>query len=307
MLLKFTTTDMFNTLLIDVASGERTYEINTVSVSGPLEKSRPLLEPLSSSKTAAPSEEFFPAKEYYATPEPHDPSVSYRQTEIRDASGTVVAEVQWEGRHPHITIDGQKVGGLNDLFGASTVRFMPKILAIPTKYDPDYVWTATADSLTLVDYATDEIKGTFHQNALRFPAALKSSKPRLSIQTQLPAPPQPSLSPLSPKTLLKSSSRIFSSSPSSPPPSPTFETTFKGAAVKSTFVPTHVPGFGSNYLEFDPHPETTEVEIILSFLIMEILRRGRFNLTPYTFDNPTIWQLKEARDIFLRRMRRNTA
>jgi hypothetical protein len=39
---------------------------------------------------------------------------------------------------------------------------------------------------------------------------------------------------------------------------------------------------------------------------MEILRRGRFNLTPYTFDDPTIWQLKEARDIVLRRFRRHT-
>lgn len=40
---------------------------------------------------------------------------------------------------------------------------------------------------------------------------------------------------------------------------------------------------------------------------MEILRRGRFGLTPYTFENPTIWQFKEARDLVLRRIgRRNT-
>lgn len=39
---------------------------------------------------------------------------------------------------------------------------------------------------------------------------------------------------------------------------------------------------------------------------MEILRRGRFGLTPYTFENPTIWQLKEARDLVWNRIRRNT-
>jgi hypothetical protein len=75
---------------------------------------------------------------------------------------------------------------------------------------------------------------------------------------------------------------------------------------KSTFIPTHLPGVGSNYLEFSSHPLAQDVEIILSFLMMEILRRGRFSLTPYTFDNPTMWQFKDARESFFRRLRRNT-
>ncbi|KXN91393.1 hypothetical protein AN958_00655 [Leucoagaricus sp. SymC.cos] len=306
MLLKFTATDMFNTSFVNVASGERAYDITTISVPSQPRTTKPPPEPLSSSQTAAPSEEFVPAKEYHTIPEPTEQNVSCRQTQIKDASGRLVADVHWEGRHPHITIDGEEIGGLNDFFGTSSIRFMPKVLAIPTKYSPDHVWTATGDSLTLVDYSTDEVKGTFHQNALRFPSPLKTSKPRLSVQTQLPVPPAP-LSSSSPKSLFKSPSRIFSSSPSSPPPPPSLETSFKDKdCTKSTFVPTHVPGFGSNYLEFESHPLAKDVEIILSFLIMEIVRRGRFNLTPYTFDNPTIWQLKEARDLFLRRLRRNT-
>ncbi|KAJ3564806.1 hypothetical protein NP233_g8053 [Leucocoprinus birnbaumii] len=307
MLLKFTTTDMFNTLLINVTSGERAYEISTVSVSSPLsEKTKPLPEPLSSSKTAADSEEFCPAKEYNASSESLDPSVSYRHTEIKDAAGTVVADVQWEGRHPHITIDGRKVGGLNDLFGTSSVRFMPKILAIPTKYDPDYVWTATADSLTVSTRLSPPISTRAYLSySLSTTPPTKSREP--STKTLFASPP-----PGKTRSLVSQSKPSYllphASSSSSPPPSPTFETSsFKVSPVKSTFVPTHVPGLGSNYLEFEPHPDTNEVEIILSFLIMEILRRGRFNLTPYTFDNPTIWQLKEARDIFFRRMRRNTA
>ena len=93
---------------------------------------------------------------------------------------------------------------------------------------------------------------------------------------------------------------------------------------KSSFIPTHLPGVGSNYLEFTPHPLAQDVEIIseycnivsisfklnlnpaVSFIMMEILRRGRFNLTPYTFQKPKLWQLKEARDLVWRRLRRNT-
>ena len=76
--------------------------------------------------------------------------------------------------------------------------------------------------------------------------------------------------------------------------------------AKSTFIPTHLPGLGSCYLEFTPHPLAQDIEIILSFLMMEILRRGRFSLTPYTFERPKLWQFKEARDLFMRRLRRNT-
>ena len=90
----------------------------------------------------------------------------------------------------------------------------------------------------------------------------------------------------------------------------------------SIFIPAHVPGLGSNYLEFTSHVLAHDVEIIstfislndttslltclVSFLMMEILRRGRFNLTPYTFEKPKLWQFKEAKEQFLRRLRRHT-
>lgn len=304
MLLKFTTTNMFNTFLIDVATGERAYEINTISISSPPAKPKPLSEPLSSSKTSASSQELFPVKDHYTALESHTPDAIFRQTQVRDAVGAIIAEIQWEGRCPHFTINGQKVGGLNDLFGTSSVRFMPKILAIPTKYDPDYIWTATQDSLKLVDYATDEVKGTFHQNVLRLPCSHKVLKSRIPVGVQSQTLLQSGPAPLSPKSLFKSPSRIFS--PPSSSPSSILETILKEVPEKFTFLPIHIPGLGSNFLEFTTHPKTNDVEIILSFLIMEILRRGRFNLTPYTFDNPPIWQLKEARNVFLRRMRRNT-
>lgn len=166
MLLKFTTTDMFNTSLVNVATGERTYEITTVSIPCKPEKLTPPPGSFSSSKTAEDSDDFCPIKEYPAVSEKQEKDVPYRRTQIRDPSGHVAVEVQWEGRHPNITIDGEEVGGLDDLFGTSSVRFMyaqfrmilsfiahlklrPKILAIPTKYDSNYVWTATADSLTV--------------------------------------------------------------------------------------------------------------------------------------------------------------
>ncbi len=90
----------------------------------------------------------------------------------------------------------------------------------------------------------------------------------------------------------------------------------------SIFIPAHVPGLGSNYLEFTSHALAHDVEIIsmytlsnnitslltclVSFLMMEILRRGRFNLTPYTFQKPKLWQFKEAKEQFLRCLRRHT-
>ena len=86
------------------------------------------------------------------------------------------------------------------------------------------------------------------------------------------------------------------------------------------FMPTHLPGIGNNYLEFLSHPLAHDVETIggivlhlnkmflmlVTFLMMEILRRGRFLLTPYTSGNTKCFNSKEARDLVLRRLRRNT-
>jgi len=166
-----------------------------------------------------------------------------RRTLIHDSDGKVVGEIGWTGQRPQdIVIADEKIDGLTDLFGSSTVRFMPKILSIPTRFDTEYIWTATPDSLTLFDYDSNQTKGNFRQNCIR---------------------------------------------------------------LAGHFLHTHIPGIGSNYLEFELHPLAHPVEIIVSFLMMEILRRGRFSLTLYSFERPKLWQLCDARDSVCRRLRRN--
>jgi len=175
-------------------------------------------------------------------------------------------------------------------------------MAIPTRFDTEYVWTASADGLTLFDYDTETVKGTFHQNVIRLPT--KSFKTS-SVKAKLTSPSRP---------LLDFSASFSSSSLS--------ESESEVKPNKGTFLPS-LPGLGSNFLEFDSNPLADDVEIIsestllssfehaltvlpVSFIMMEILRRGRFNLTPYTFEQPKLWQFKETRDLFLRRLRRNT-
>jgi len=189
----------------------------------------------------------------------------------------------WKGRRPEITICDEKVGGLNELFGSSSVRFMPKVLAIPTRFDTECVWIASSDSLSLFDYDSDTIKGSLHQNCIRIPAPLKSSKSK----QQSPTSPQ-------------SAKRSPSSS------SDEVDTTPHHSTPKSTFIPTHLSSLGSNYIEFESHPLALDVELILSFIMMEILRRGRFSLNPYCFDERPPSAFKEARDLLMRRLRRNT-
>jgi len=165
---------------------------------------------------------------------------------------------------------------LTNFFGSSTVRFMPKILAVPTRFDAEYIWTATSTSLTLIDYESDTVKGTFHQNAVPIPQSLTSRKAR----------PQMPSSPASCQSLTSTSSSMTAASISS----------------SKSFIYSGLPGVCSNYLEFAPHPLAHDVEIIISFIMMEILRRGRFLLTPYSFERPKFWQLREARDVISRRL-----
>ncbi|KAG6820840.1 hypothetical protein H0H93_010667 [Arthromyces matolae] len=283
MLLKFTTTDILDTALVDVSTGERAFDIVTENT-----------EPQSQIDDSA---------------EPSTSSNGRRYTSIKDASGACLVSITWTGRRPDITIFDEKVGQLTDLFGSSTVKFMPKIMAVPTRFDTEYVWTATPDSLTLVDYDSDTVKGTFHQNVIRLPSPFKSRSSKSSPSSRLTSTVDrvPSTTPSVANLFLPSSfSKIsLSSSLSSSSSSFSHQPHIKKTSP-STFIPTHLPGIGGNYLEFDSHPLAHDVEIIVSFLMMEILRRGRFSLTPYDFQRPKLWQLKEARDLMLRRIRRNT-
>jgi hypothetical protein len=170
------------------------------------------------------------------------------------------------------------------------------MLLIPTRFDTEYTWMATADSLTLYDYDSESIKGTFHHNVIRLPTF--KSKSTLSRKSSISSETS---SCSSTETLATTANE---SSDSLAKPQPVFQAGVETS--KSAFIPTHLPGLGSNYIEFSSHPLANDVEMVISFLMMEILRRGRFLLTPYTFEKPKLWQLKEARDLVLRRLRRNT-
>ena len=114
MLLKFTAADMLNSSLVDVATGDKSYDIETVLMAAPESpKASPQL--LSSSNAIASSSK---------SPSPVHPSKSRRRTKIRNAGGNIVADITWDGRKPDITIGDEIIGPLTDLFGSSTVRFL---------------------------------------------------------------------------------------------------------------------------------------------------------------------------------------
>ncbi|GLB34686.1 hypothetical protein LshimejAT787_0202510 [Lyophyllum shimeji] len=294
---------MLNSSLIDVSTGERAYEIVTTLV-------------LPDSETNADSGDL-------GSSIPDVTSKERRHTRMTDFAGNTLVSIAWNGRQPDIIILGEKVGGLTNLFGSSTVRFMPKILLVPTRFDTEYIWTATANSLTLFDYDSETTKGTFYQNVIRVPTTFKLRPKPVAPSTSYASRCLPVASPSSPSSSSSLSSCSLPSSPSSSSPVPSLVSSASSSppsassvripscasspthteTPKSSFFPTHLPGVGNNYLEFSRHPLAHDVEIIVSFLMMEILRRGRFVLTPYTFEKPKLWQLKETRDLVFRRLR----
>jgi hypothetical protein len=130
MLLRFTSSDILNTSLFDVATGQRAYEIITEALPEPSEasSSKSTLFSPTASIDPLPS---FAASSTAASVERPEPSFSHsdypegRHTRIVDACGNAVVTVVWKnGRPSGITIDDEIVGGLNDLFGSSAVPFM---------------------------------------------------------------------------------------------------------------------------------------------------------------------------------------
>ncbi len=143
MLFKFTTPDMLNTSLIDVVTGNLSYGIATVAV--PVDEVQqcesikeesiclapsvvafqPPCNGPSSSKSSLTTKACSVAvvKQSHWEESGTSPSEA-RRTTIKDPTGTVVADIVWNGRRPSITICDEKVGGLTDLFGSTTVRFM---------------------------------------------------------------------------------------------------------------------------------------------------------------------------------------
>ena len=115
---------MLNTSLIDVATGVKAYDIETV----PMFALEPL-SPESSSKAGLQSLSLnaIASSSKSSSHVPHmQPSRSgeRRRTKVSNAGGNVVADIIWDGRKPNITIGDEKIGSLTDLFGSSTVRFL---------------------------------------------------------------------------------------------------------------------------------------------------------------------------------------
>lgn len=106
MLLKFTTTDMLNSALIDVSTGERAYDIITN-----------VLPPTPNSKTNSTDDDALSSSQI---PTPKE----CRRTCITNSTGSILVSISWNGRQPDIKILDEKIGGLTDLFGSTTVRFM---------------------------------------------------------------------------------------------------------------------------------------------------------------------------------------
>ncbi|KAJ6597211.1 hypothetical protein DFH09DRAFT_114056 [Mycena vulgaris] len=179
MLLKFTSQDMFNTALVDVATGKPAFHLSTNVVPGP--SSGPVR----------------------------------RQTEIHDG-GAIIGTIGWVGLVPHITLLDETVGGLVELFAANTIQIIPKEISIPTRFDTEYLWTATPDSIYLLDYDSDTRQAQLHPHA----PALKDDCTRRS----------PGAAP-------------------------------RTSSSRST-----------------PSASRRPVEILVSLLMLDILRRGRFGL-----------------------------
>jgi hypothetical protein len=90
MILRFTSPDVLNTILIDARTGLLAYNIVTRLLEGEDHSEAPL-----------------------------------RKTWIYDSEGRVVGNIAWSGRQPKdIVIADEIVGGLTQLFGSSTVRFL---------------------------------------------------------------------------------------------------------------------------------------------------------------------------------------
>ncbi|KAH7910639.1 hypothetical protein BJ138DRAFT_1152409 [Hygrophoropsis aurantiaca] len=76
--------------------------------------------------------------------------------------------------------------------------------------------------------------------------------------------------------------------------------------VGDRFLVTPISGLGNDYIEFDSHPFASTEELIVTFILMEILRRSRFNLNPYVFDRPkAVWGGANFASLS-RRLRRST-
>jgi len=144
--------------------------------------------------------------------------VPARRSFLLDSAGVKLASWGWTlcMQPTDVVIGRERLGGAKDLFGSMGPSPSPKIFGVSTRFDPDYYWVASADSLTLLHQNTNEIKGQLHHSCVLVGSRIVHS-PLLA---------------------------------------------------------------GNDYLELESHPRVSDQELIVTFILMEILRRNRFANAP---------------------------
>lgn len=203
MLLKFSKSDILNSALVYPETGALGYTILTRS-------------------------HFIRDNDKDSDTESEDEHGETRRTTIYNKLGEVIAEIGWKGKQPiEIVISKEKITGAKGMFGCSSAILSHNVLGIPTRFDTEYFWMAAPDALTLLDYDSNQTKGSFHTNSMR---------------------------------------------------------------VGERFIAAPIPSLGHDYLEFETHPLASTEELLVSFILMEVLRRSRFNLHTDSSDRSKLWR-----------------
>jgi len=75
--------------------------------------------------------------------------------------------------------------------------------------------------------------------------------------------------------------------------------------VGDHFITAPLSGLGHHYLDFEPHSLASTPELIVTFILMEVLRRGKFNKHPNPLHRSNIWRNSSFAN-FHKRIRRGT-
>ncbi|KIK59503.1 hypothetical protein GYMLUDRAFT_44475 [Collybiopsis luxurians FD-317 M1] len=265
-LLRLTSSDILNTSLIDVSTSQKVYTLATTQIDSqnPLNQDRGHPASLGESVSESPHIDSPTFSYENAITVKSEPSdITVRRTSVLDSTGFLVAEIIWRGRRLDMTLGKHHIRNLSELFDTSNARMLSDTLAIPSKFDPKLIWVATEDSLCLVDSISSSIHGVLHQNSI------------------LPSIPFKSCIPIS-------TSR----------PEPRHNNPKSGKIHR-----TCIPGLGHRFLELESnHTPEQEVELIVSFFMMEMIRRGRFTFTPYTFERSNFWSIIEVKELLMRKL-----
>ncbi|PCH37799.1 hypothetical protein WOLCODRAFT_135855 [Wolfiporia cocos MD-104 SS10] len=151
MLLKFESTDIHRSSIIDCATGDVVFRTVTPTRQTQTRKRSGSRSTLRSTFLRI-SEEKLPAEDSEEL-----------KTVVEDADGHIIAEITWEGYEGNtascIRIGEEYLTGAADLFDAEFVKIYPEETLMPTRLE--YVWRLTADSLTLLDDDNEEIGASY--------------------------------------------------------------------------------------------------------------------------------------------------